>query len=417
MFKVSSRSTACAAMLFTLTTLLLTASSAASADPVRAAEWPLDAQHLQADRIWAISRGAGTVVAVIDSGVSATHHDLTGQVLPGTSMVGDSGDGRTDTSGDSHGTAIAGIIAANGGSQGGDGMQGLAPDAKILPVRVSSDGQVTAPVLAQGIVWAADHGAQVINISMGSPNPDPLLRQAVTYAMNKDIVIVASAGNQGQSDNTPMYPAQFPGVISVSGTDRTESVWPQSEHGPGITIAAPASDIYSTNDQGQYVHADGTSYAAGYVSAAAALVRSHEPHLTAGQTVRRLITATSNHHQFPDAHLGYGELNPLAALTTASDPGGPENPLLHPLAAPRTDAGGTTTITIAGAALGVAVLATLTVVLRRRRKRPGDAQVHPQMADRCAHHPKGKGSTNPVKSRNGSTKAGPSRIRTGNRRR
>ncbi|WP_246559893.1 type VII secretion-associated serine protease mycosin [Kitasatospora kifunensis] len=354
-----------------LTTLGLAAPAANADDPVRSNEWPLDSHHFRADDIWALTRGAAVTVAVIDSGISAAHPDLTGQVLPGTSLLGDGGDGRTDTSGDSHGTAIAGIIAATGGPAPGNGMVGLAPAAKVLPVRVTAGSQASSSAIAQGIVWAADHGAQIINMSMGSPDPDPLLRQAVSYALGKDIVLVASAGNAGQSGNAPMYPAAFPGVVSVSGTDENGAFWAPSESGHGITLAAPATDLYSTNDQGQYVHADGTSYAAAYVSAAAALVRSHEPHLTAGQVIRRLITTTSQHHNRPDPHLGYGELNPLAALTSTADPGSSDNPLLHPDAAPPvTTTGHSTALTIAAATLGAAVLGIAATVLLRRRRQP-----------------------------------------------
>lgn len=366
--------TRCAAAPLAFAALCLGSPAANATDPIRNSEWPLDSHHFQADTVWAVSRGAAVTVAVIDSGVSASHHDLAYQVLSGASLLGDGGDGRTDTSGDSHGTAIAGIIAGAGGPAPADGMFGLAPAAKILPVRVAVGSQAASSVIAQGIVWAADHGAQIINMSMGSPEPDPLLRQAVTYALSKDIVLVASAGNEGQNGNAPMYPAAFPGVISVSGTDENGTFWAPSESGHGITLAAPATDIYSTNDQGQYVHAEGTSYAAAYVSAAAALVRSHEPHLTAGQVTRRLIATASQHHNRPDPHLGYGELNPLAALTASGEPGSPDNPLLHPEAVPDTTAESSNVVVFGGTALGgVALLAGGGVVLLRHRKRKPNA--------------------------------------------
>ncbi|WP_329579394.1 type VII secretion-associated serine protease mycosin [Kitasatospora sp. NBC_01250] len=349
--------------------MCLGTSAAYATDPVRSSEWPLDSHHFQADSVWKVSRGAGVTVAVIDSGVSATHPDLAGQILPGASLLGDGGDGRTDASGDSHGTAIAGIIAGTGGPPPAGGMYGLAPAVKIMPVRVAVGSQIAPETLAQGIVWAADHGAQVINLSMGTASPDPLLQKAVNYALGKDIVLVAAAGNGGQSGNAPMYPAAYPGVVSVSGTDESGAFWAPSESGHGITLAAPATDIYSTNDQSQYVHADGTSYATAYVSAAAALVRSHEPHLSAGQVVRRLISTTSQHHARPDAKIGFGELDPLAALSATGDPGSPENPLLHPDAAPASAAGNSNVIVIGGAALGALLCAAGGITLRRRRIR------------------------------------------------
>lgn len=358
----------------------------AQAESVRAAEWPLNEQHFQADKIWQLSRGSGITVAVIDSGVSADHPDLAGQVLAGTSLIGDGGDGRTDTSGDSHGTAIAGIIAATGGPAPGTGMTGLAPEAKILPVRVAQGAQISPSALAQGIVWATDHGAKIINTSMGSPSPDPLLRQAITYALSKDIIVVASAGNQGKSDNSPLYPAAFPGVISVSGIDQNGEFWEPSESGTGITIAAPATEIYSTNDQGQYVNASGTSYAAAYVSATAALIRSRYPQLTNGQVIRRLIATTSDRHNRPDPKFGYGKLNPLAALTATVDTTDTQNPLLHAPSSAPMSADHSTTWAIA-AALGVTAAAAIVLVRRRRLRTPESTTAAQKPAPGTRRHP------------------------------
>ncbi|MFE6869235.1 S8 family serine peptidase [Kitasatospora sp. NPDC057692] len=345
---------------------VLLGSSAGHADSIRAGEWPLDSGHFRAEEVWAVSRGSGAVVAVVDSGVAAGHPDLEGRILPGVSLVGEGGDGRTDTSGDSHGTAVAGIIAATGGS-GGTGMTGLAPDANVLPVRVGGGGQIPASLVARGIVWAADHGAQVVNVSVGSPDPDPLLKQAVTYALGKDVIVVASAGNDGDRGNPAMYPAAFPGVVSVSGVDETGAFWLPSESGRGITIAAPATGIYSTNDQGGYVQADGTSYAAAYVSATAALIRSHQPNLSAGQVIHRLISTTVERHKRPDAQFGYGRLDPLAALTVVNDPEERDNPLLRPMAEEPSESGFPV---LPAGAVAVSVLAAgATGIAWRRRHR------------------------------------------------
>jgi type VII secretion-associated serine protease mycosin len=316
--------------------LLGTAVTASASTGDISSEWPLNSAHFQADRVWAVSKGAGVTVAVVDSGVDATHPDLVGQVLPGTSLLGDGADGRTDTSSDSHGTAIAALIAGTGESDHGHGIIGLAPASKILPVRVATGSQVTASVLAQGITWAAEHGARIINVSMGSPNPDPLLRQAVDYAMSRNAIVVSSAGNDGQSGNEIMYPAGFPGVVAVAGTDQNDLFWPTSESGTDITVAAPASGIASASDNGHYVEADGTSYAAGYVSATLALICSHYPRLDAGQVIQRLISTTRHHSNDPSPQLGYGEIDPLAALTQNVDTASTANPLLalHPVPSP-----------------------------------------------------------------------------------
>ncbi|OIK24208.1 type VII secretion-associated serine protease mycosin [Streptomyces malaysiense] len=351
---------------------VLTADASAEAVVIRQAEWPL--KQFQAEKVWRISEGQGVTVAVIDSGVDSAHPDLKGQVLQGAGFIGDPRDnGQSDISGDSHGTAIAGIIAGTGKANAGNGMTGLAPKSKVLPVRVTTNGTAEPTAIAEGIKYAADHHAQVINISIGTTTPDPLLREAITYALGKDTVIVASAGNDGQNGNPPMYPAAFPGVIDVTGTDSSRHFWPVSESGPQSTLAAPATDIYSANDRGQYVRADGTSYAAGYVSAAAALVRSAFPHLSAGQTIRRLInTASRPGGSGHDDQYGYGLIDPLAALhAPAADDGGAANPLLSadPLGKhTSTGVGPVTVIALSGAAVALTSASAWTVV-RRRRKR------------------------------------------------
>ncbi|MER5534858.1 type VII secretion-associated serine protease mycosin [Streptomyces mirabilis] len=346
---------------------------------IRQSEWPLT--QFRADDIWDISKGQGVSIAVIDSGVDAAHPDLKGQILQGAGFIGDPQDqGQTDVSGDSHGTAIAGIIAGTGKANHGNGMIGLAPKSKVLPVRVTTDGAADPTVIAEGIKYAADHHTQVINISIGTTTPDPLLREAVNYALGKDVVVVAAAGNEGQNGNPAMYPAAFPGVIDVTGMDSGGRFWPASDSGPQSTLAAPAADIYSTNDHGQYVRADGTSYAAGYVSAAAALVRSAFPHLTAGQTIRRLVTTaqlpSSGGH---DNQFGYGIVDPLAALRApATHNGSTANPLLsaHPVGK-RAHAGIGWIIGISVSSGAMALTAAAAWIVIRRRKAGSVKQTGP----------------------------------------
>ncbi|MGW8329914.1 S8 family serine peptidase [Streptomyces sp. NPDC055897] len=359
-------------VIATLLTALPQTVAPAAAAVIRQQEWPLDAQHFDAPAIWQLTRGQGITVAVVDSGVDATHPDLTGQVLRGTGFIGDPNDtGQSDISADSHGTAIGGIIAGTGAAQSGTGMIGLAPKAKILPVRVGAQGAVTPVSLAQGIKYAADHHAQVINISLATPTPDPLLREAVDYALGKDAVLVAAAGNSGQDGNPLMYPAAFPGVINVTGTDQQDRFWPVSESSSHSTLAAPSTNIYSTNNQGQYVQAEGTSYGAAYVSAAAALVRSAHPGLAACQIIQRLIASARlpDGHSAHDKQYGYGIANPLAAIqSTAAAPGG-TNPLLADPAvrSPGTRLWGMVAISVTGG-LALAIVG-MAVLLRRRRKR------------------------------------------------
>ena len=202
----------------------------ARADGVRANEWALAA--LQAPQAWAQSRGEGVTVAVLDTGVDAGHPDLTGQVTTGADLAG-GGARPGDPYWGQHGTAMASAIAGHGhGPGGGDGLMGIAPAARILSVRVipedndpgrSAVARQSAP-LAQGIRYAVDNGAQVINMSLGGSGESPRVAgdddQAIQYAIAHGVVVVASAGNGAQASNHTEFPAAFAGVIAVAATDR-----------------------------------------------------------------------------------------------------------------------------------------------------------------------------------------------------
>ncbi|GDY33452.1 type VII secretion-associated serine protease mycosin [Gandjariella thermophila] len=336
----------------------------------RSEEWPLDSAHFRADDVWQHSQGNSITVAVLDTGVDARHPDLAGQVIAGTGFVGITGDtGQTDLSGDSHGTSIAGIISGTGKADNGSGMMGLAPGSRIMPVRVSLNGTAEPVALAKGIIYAADQQANVINISIGTTTPDPIIRSAVNYALGKGSIIVAAAGNSGDQGNPPTYPASFPGVVSVTAVDTSGRFWPRSESGPQTTLAAPGVDIFSANDHGGYLYGDGTSYAAPYVAATAALIWSQHRQLTAGQVIAQLI-ATANHKgdQPHDNEYGYGLINPLRALTTPPTQQTRSNPLLTapPPAGPTSSGLEWLVPTIVGS---IAVLVAITTLTIRRRRR------------------------------------------------
>ncbi|GAA2091625.1 type VII secretion-associated serine protease mycosin [Kitasatospora saccharophila] len=307
----------------------------AAADQDRDQQWVLK-NYGMADRVWPISQGEGVIVAVIDSGVDASHPDLSGQVLPGLDLTSAGGDGRTD--GQGHGTAMASDIAAHG--HGGDGgVMGLAPKAKILPIKVDiSVGQekiksgATGSDLAAAIRYAVEHNAKVINMSIGgSEGVRGEYRAAIDYAIEKDVVIVASAGND---PHFPVeYPAGFPGVVAVSGVVESGDMWPKSTTGPQVTLAAPADQIHRAALKQGYGDASGTSEATAFVSGVAALVRSKYPNLSAGQVINRMTS--SAYHQpgqdpFPNDKYGYGIVSPSGALAEnpAVDNGPKENPLL-----------------------------------------------------------------------------------------
>ena len=309
-------------------------------------EWPLDPGHFDAPRIWALSTGSGVTVAVVDTGVDASNPDLRGQVLPGVDLTDEAASGQVDTSADSHGTSVAGVIAGNGDSGGNGRMTGLAPGAKILPIRIADSSQEVNPTLvAEGISYAVTHGARIINLSLGATINDPEIRDAVTYALAHNVIVVTAVGNNGLSGNQPMYPAAVPGVLAVAGSTQNDKVWTQGESGSYVSLSAPAENIYSTSDAGEHMTSAGTSYSAPYVSAAAALLLARYPEETAGQIVARLIDDTDpldgTHGR--TAQSGYGELDPYKALT-GPVPAKTTDPLLadsaKPASAPASSSGG-----------------------------------------------------------------------------
>ena len=313
--------------------LLLGTAPTASADYIRDQQWPLKA--FAAKKIWEHSTGKGVVVAVVDSGVEASHPDLRGQVLPGKDVTKEGGDPHDDVTG--HGSAMAGLIAGHGHGPGGDdGVMGLAPDAKIMPIRVShGDSFGESQALSAGVRYAVDHGADVINISLGT-GPDTRDRRAISYALEHDVVVVAGTGNTaGKHEN---FPAAYSGVVSVGGVDQSGSLWKKSSWGSNTTLVGPATNdmvVDPTRDRG-YALADGTSDATAFVSASAALVIEAHPDLTAGQVITRLIktakipTDADSNSKMPDPKFGYGIVRPLRAVTYDIPAGPKVGPLTQP---------------------------------------------------------------------------------------
>jgi type VII secretion-associated serine protease mycosin len=319
-----------ATLLAAFALVLLPGAPAAQADAIRDQQWPLETLNAQA--AWQISEGQGVTVAVLDTGVDDTHPDLTGQVLPGVDLVG-FGAKRGDSSWARHGTAMAGIIAGHGhGPDGSEGVMGIAPEAKILPVRVILEDSDPARAraratrggaLAEGIRWAADHGADVINLSLGddspSAHPDAAEDDAVQYALNKGVVIVASAGNSGQQGDPASYPAAYPGVIAVAAVDRNGNRASFSTSHWYETVAAPGVDVVIADPDRQYYEGWGTSAAAAYLSGVVALIRSAYPHLSPAQ-IKTLLESTASNPPpgGRDDEVGAGVVDPVAALQAAA---------------------------------------------------------------------------------------------------
>ncbi|MFK3981719.1 type VII secretion-associated serine protease mycosin [Micromonospora sp. NPDC050397] len=295
------------------------------ADSVRDEQWQLD--KFDAKALWKLSTGEGVTVAVIDSGVDSKHPDLAGQVLPGTDLVQPGGNGQTDPVG--HGTTVAGLIA--GRNDDTRGVAGLAPKAKILPVRVldAENRYDDAMIVAKGLRWAVDNGARVVNLSLGGTGTSPALAAALDYAFVRDVVVVACTGNKGVSASTDIwYPAREPGVVAVSGMERdTDRLWSDSITGRQTVLTAPATGLYGAGRDGGYWRVQGTSFAAPMVTASAALVRSRWPHMSAADVVNRLVrTARDLGPAGRDDQFGFGLVNPLAALQSQVD-AVPRNPL------------------------------------------------------------------------------------------
>lgn len=291
----------------------------AAADEVRDAQWQLAA--LDAGAAWADATGAGVVVAVVDSGVDATHPDLAGQVLPGLDLVDGSTDGRVDPVG--HGTSVAALIAGRGDDSAG--VVGLAYEAKILPIRVLDSGNEyhDAMVVARAVQWAVDQGAGVINLSLGGPAYSPALADALDYAFARNVVVVACTGNVLPASSAEVwYPAREPGVVAVAGLGgdpdtQPDPLWASSLTGSSTVLAAPAADLLTARPGGGYWRVKGTSFAAPLVSAAAALIRARWPQMSAANVVQHLTaTARDLGPAGRDDRYGFGMVNPVAALRT-----------------------------------------------------------------------------------------------------
>lgn len=284
--------------------------SAAANDPLLAQQWGIFA--IGADRFWAVATGKGVTVAVVDSG-SGPHPDLAENLLPGRSIFGpfEAQDGN-DIDASGHGSHVAGIIAA--ASNNGIGGSGVAPHAKILPIKVLDQaGQGDARDVAAGVRYAVDNGAKVINLSLGGATESSSLTQAIQYATDKGALVVAAAGNGGPTDK-PKWPASLDLTIAVTAVDSSKNATSFDQRGDYIDIAAPGASIVSTA-KGDYVALSGTSMAAGFVAGAAALLFAAEPRISNVQ-VRDILLRTATDIGDPgrDQTFGVGFLNLVAAL-------------------------------------------------------------------------------------------------------
>jgi type VII secretion-associated serine protease mycosin len=388
------------------------APGAAAAPGPRREQWWFTTWDVQ-NKLWPVTQGRGVTVAVLDSGVQANLPELSGVVLPGTDATGGGGDGRTDTeSGEvaGHGTAMANLIAAQGGNSG---FVGVAPEVKILPVVVNSVNTTT-----DGIKYAVDHGAKVINISRAAPTGQcPTDQQeAVAYAIKRDVVVVAGAGNDGHSSNPSNSPANCAGVLAIGGVDFRFNPFVKTQRQPYVAAAAPATQVGSVLKDGEFHTSEGgTSSATALTSAAVALVRSKFPDMSAREVVQRIIASARDvGPQGRDNQTGYGLIRPSRALA-GSVPKNSPNPVFDAYdkwaAANGKDggsaaaagqegtdeaSGNNSTLLIAtAAAVGIALLIVLFIVLRSRGRRTGPVGPPPGYPHQPPPHPYGGGPQGP----------------------
>jgi serine protease len=303
------------------------------ADLYRGQQWTLDALHIP--RAWKYSRGNGVTVAVLDTGVDGNQPDLSGRVVDGPDFTGHARKPGNKYWG-RHGTEMASLIAGHGHGAGGSaGVMGVAPDAKILSIRVTwelndpirtDNTQVdrARDAVANGIHYAVDHGAQVISMSLGGGNlfynGNANEAAAIKYALGKGAVLVASAGNDGNGANRRNYPAAYPGVIAVGAVDRTFKAANFTNRHTYISVAAPGVEIVSADASGHgYILGTGTSSSAAFVAGMSALVKARYPSLTPAEVKQALEEGAT--HRPPDgrsSEIGTGVADAYGALRTAA---------------------------------------------------------------------------------------------------
>ncbi|GAA1679085.1 S8 family serine peptidase [Streptomyces yatensis] len=303
---------------------------AAAAQDISSQQWYL--KDMQADDMWKVSKGKGVTVAVIDTGVKASLPELRGQVLPGTDASNSPTDVNKDENG--HGTNMAALIAGTG-SDGG--IQGLAPESKILPIKAIVDGRTDAadPLISRAIRYAVDHGSRVLNISLGTGGTSSMYftkaRAAVKYAINKGALIFAAAGNSGNKDNYPEYPSSLSGVVGVGAINRAGKVAEFSTHGDQVGLVAIGDEI-PIRCGSNVCTSHGTSQATAITSASAALIWSKHPKWTNNQVLRVMMqtAAKPKTGDVPSSYLGYGSVRPRKVLLDGEGDPGPANtnPLL-----------------------------------------------------------------------------------------
>ncbi|MBZ6484024.1 S8 family peptidase [Priestia aryabhattai] len=263
-------------------------------------------QKVQAPSAWDVTRSNSSIkIAIVDTGVQLNHPDLTLKLLPGYNFV----DGNTNPSdGNGHGTHVAGIASA--ATNNVSGIAGMAPLASILPLRaLDNTGNGTLTNIANAIIYAADQGAQVINLSLGGSQGSVTLENAINYAWGKGSTILAAAGNEGS--NTLTYPAYYENVIAVGSTDSNDQKSSFSNYGTWVEVAAPGSNILSTYIGSNYAYLSGTSMACPHVAGLAALLAAQGKN---NAEIREDIQSTADPILGTGSYWTYGRINANRAV-------------------------------------------------------------------------------------------------------
>ncbi|MGD6803427.1 S8 family serine peptidase [Rossellomorea vietnamensis] len=285
-------------------------------DPYYSLQW--HHETIESEAAWNLTKGSSdVVVAVIDDGVDTAHPELSDKIVSPYDAVYNTA---TNSKGD-HGTHVAGTIASS--MDNGIGLAGVAPSASIMPIDVFVGDSAYSSDVIDAIYYAVENGADIINMSLGSDTSSYYYNQAVQYAYNSGVVVIAAAGNDNTS--TPSYPASYPNVISVASTNEYDFKSSFSNYGSYIDIAAPGSGIYATYPYGSYGSMSGTSMASPVVAGVAALILANEPGLTNDQVAQRLYdTADDLGVSGKDSFYGNGRVNARKAVGASMHVAPPE---------------------------------------------------------------------------------------------
>jgi subtilisin family serine protease len=282
----------------------------------------------------------------VDTGVDLTHPDLVNKIVPGYDMHNNDADPSDD---EGHGTHVASIAAAS--SNNGQGIAGMSWGARIMPIKVlGADGSGRSSNVASGIIWATDNGARVINLSLGGANYSTAVQNAVNYAHNRGVLVVAAAGNHYKKGNPTTYPAAYANVLAVAATNDRDGHASYSSSGSYVDVAAPGGDPSGSSDSNSrswipgaywrgsgvsYAWLSGTSQAAPHAAGLAALLLSLNPNLTPGQ-LQQIITSTAVDVQAPgwDEFSGHGRIDVKAALNAAASIAAAPPPTATPVPMP-----------------------------------------------------------------------------------